>query len=301
MYGTGGERIHSAGTSANWGAHFRKVRHSDCHFSAFVKRILALFAFAATIDSAHAQTYGSEHRKEYEKEKNGPHGECRTDWRDVAAGISYRRVTCLGDEDDVDMHLVRVDPKRARLDAAVIRPRTARSAARELDADFVLNANFFDKARQSEGIVMRSGDMVRSPRDLSWQSIFLVTENGTPSIVPPSKWSTYSKRAWMAVQAGPRLVVDGKTQRVHQSYTAARAGVCIQWDRDVVFFATPQDRKLDMYEIARIARRGEIDGGLGCREAMLFDGGHSVNLVAGSAATVEGDAVPVYVFAKAGK
>jgi len=62
------------------------------------------------IATASAQQYGSRWRKEYEKEKNGPHGECRIDWLSLAPGLDYRPIECLGDPDGLDLHVVRVDP-----------------------------------------------------------------------------------------------------------------------------------------------------------------------------------------------
>ena len=59
-------------------------------------------------------------------------------------------------------------------------------------------------------------------------------------------------------------------------------------------------RKFDMYEIGRVARRGEEDGGLACRDAMLFDGGHSTQIyIDGEDEHVEvhGDPVPVFIYA----
>lgn len=268
-----------------------------------MKRTIVFVAIALSLAAADAQEHGSPWRKEYEKEKNGPHGECKTGWTRLRDGLDYRRITCLGDEDDLDMHVVRINPKRLELNAAVVRGRgdTARGVASDANAPFVINANFFDQSRAPMGAIVRSGDVVRSPRSTSWQSIFVLKKDGGARIILPGSWSSYRSRAWMAVQAGPRLVVDGHTARVRQSYSAARAGVCIQRDGDITFFATPQNRKFDMYEIARIARRGEIDGGLECRDAMLFDGGHSVNFYAegnGDRIVVSGDPVPVYVVAR---
>ena len=264
------------------------------------KRILfSLVTALAITSSVHAETHGSKWRKEYEKEENGPHGECRTGWSRLRDGLEHRRITCLGGK-ELDMHVVRIDPKKFDVNAAVVKGETARGMAAEKDAAFVLNANFFDKARAPLGLVVRSGSVVRSQRSSSWQSIFLLKKDGGARIILPSSWSSYKERTWMAVQAGPRLVVDGHTARVHQNYPAARAGVCIQKNGDLTFFATPQDRKLSMYEIARIARRGEIDGGLECQNAMLFDGGHSVNFLlegGGDRVVVSGDSVPVYVYA----
>lgn len=252
-----------------------------------------------TVTPAVDAQYGSPYRKEYENERNGPRGECSDRWSKLRDGLEYRTIRCLGTT-DLDMHVVRIDPKKWNVDTAVVSGATASTVARDRNAAFALNANFFDASRKPLGVVMRSGSTVISPRSSSWQSIFLLKKDGGARIILPGSWSSYRDRSWMAVQAGPRLVIAGHTARVKQNYDAARAGVCIQKDGDLTFFATPQTRKFSMYEIARIARRAEIDGGLECKDAMLFDGGHSTNLFVeggGERVSVNGDPVPVYVVA----
>jgi len=264
-----------------------------------VRTFTILLTFLAA--TALAQPYGSTERKEYEKEPNGPHGECQSDWLRVADGLDYRAIQCLGDTRDLDVNVIRVDMRRYRLDLASGNATSARRIAQTTDADFVINANFFDGAKRPLGAVTSSGTTIQDAKPNSWQSIFLVTRDGTPKIILPSQWRTYRAKTWMAAQAGPRLVVAGHTNRVHQSYSAARAGVCIAKDGSVLFFATPQQRKLDMYEITRVTRRGPEDGGLGCQDAMLFDGGHSTQIyLEGDTkrVTIDGDPVPVFVYAK---
>ena len=251
---------------------------------------------------AQTTSYGSVYRKDYEKEVNGPHGECRTTWRSLDDGLEYRAITCLGG-DELDLHVVRIDPKLWRLDTDVSRGVYASTLARAKSAPFVINANFFDRSRMPLGVVFTSGDEVSPLRSTSWQSIFTVDDDGKARIVLPTQWSKYRRDAWMAVQAGPRLVVGGHTASVHNTYAAARAGVCIQKSGKVLFFATPQDRKFHVTEIARVARRGENDGGLACHDAMLFDGGHSAQIfAAGSGSStvvsIDADPVPVFVYAK---
>jgi uncharacterized protein YigE (DUF2233 family) len=263
-----------------------------------VKRLALVIALLLATHTALAQ--GSKYRAAYEKEKNGPHGECPIDWDTMQSGIDYRTIRCLGDTGDLDLHVVRIDLKKWKLDTAVVNGATARTIASQNDAPFALNTNFFDAARRPLGVVVKSGESVYKPRESTWQSIFYVTESGRARIVMPSKWSSVRKNAWMAVQAGPRLVVDGHTNSVKNNYAAPRAGVCIQWDEDVLFFATPPDRKLHIKEIAKVARRAEIDGGLACKDAMLFDGGHSVNLFVDGPSrdvSINQDPVPVYVYA----
>jgi uncharacterized protein YigE (DUF2233 family) len=249
-----------------------------------------------------AQTSSSKRPESWGKEKNGPHGECPVEWTTMHAGIEYRTIRCLGEVDDLDLHIVRIDPRKWTFDTFVSGNGTyARNVARDKDAPFAINTNFFDKARDPLGVIVRSGKVVQPPRTTGWQSIFLLTENRRPHVIPPEQWSKYRNDVWMAVQAGPRLVAGGHTINLKPNYSAPRAGVCIQWDRDVLFFATPATRKLHVTEMARVARRPEKDGGLACRDAMLFDGGHSVNFfVEGErekAVSITGDPVPVFIYA----
>ena len=261
----------------------------------------ALLLLIATTGAAQQQ-YGSEYRKEYEKELNGPHGECRTEWQRIGTGLDYRPITCLGDSDDLDVHAFRLSREFWTFDVADVTNGSSASRQAEVrHARFVINANFFERDRTPIGVIVRSGSQLQPPRKTSWQSIFLIDEDGDPHIIAVSDWAKYRDGAQMAVQAGPRLVIKGHTNKVNKSYKAARAGVCLQKDGDLIFFATPQDRKFDMWEIGRVARRAEIDGGLNCRDSMLFDGGHSTQIYAeGDTRTirVEGDPVPVFVFAK---
>ena len=233
-------------------------------------------------------------------DRTAPTGDCSTKWETVKPDAEYRTIRCIGDPDSIDLHVMRIDPRKWELDTLVSRSGTyAKAVAREKDALFAVNANFFDKARAPLGIIVRSGKLVQSPRTTSWQSIFLVSEGGRPRIVLPEKWEEYRKSAWMAVQAGPRLVANGHTVKLTPNYSAPRVGVCIQWDRDLLFFATPATQKFHVTEIAKIARRKEDQGGLACRDAMLFDGGHSVNFFVGGEkpVSISGDPVPVYIYA----
>ncbi|HET7712144.1 MAG TPA: phosphodiester glycosidase family protein [Thermoanaerobaculia bacterium] len=226
--------------------------------------------------------------------------DCDTTWLRLDRGLEYRAVDCLGETEALDVHVVRIDPDDWHFNTAVVEFGTARGIAESKDAAFAINANFFDKERRPLGLVVRSGDEVYSARESNWQSIFLIDETDRPRIILPSSWEKYRKGAKVAVQAGPRLVINGHVSGARNNYRAERVGVCIQPDGDLLFFATPRDRKLHVREMARIAQRAEKNGGLNCRNAMLFDGGHSVNFfVEGDEKTVSvsNGRVPVFVYA----
>lgn len=261
--------------------------------------LLVSISFALFVSGAAAQASGSPYRKDYEGERNGPHGDCPVEWRELSPGVRYRSISCLGD-DELDLHVFRIDLRKTNMDVAwVPGGSSAQSVARDEEAVLAMNANFFSQSRHALGLLVRSGKQLQGPRKSSWQSIFTVTDDRKPRVVMPSEWPELRHHALLAVQAGPRLVIHGHTNRVHQSYSAARCGVCIQSDGSLMLFATPQSRKFDMYEIGRIARRAEIDGGLECQEAMLFDGGHSTQVYAESdrrPIRIDGDPVPAFLF-----
>lgn len=61
-----------------------------------------------------------------------------------------------------------------------------------------------------------------------------------------------------------------------------------------------QDRKMHVCEVARIAQRAENDGVLSCKNAMLFDGGHSVNFFVeggGTKVSISNGRAPVLLYA----
>jgi uncharacterized protein YigE (DUF2233 family) len=220
--------------------------------------------------------------------------ECVSGWRAVAAGAEYRMLNCSPEQRRFDLHLVRVDPKLFHLDAVMQPGTTAESLSR--DWPFAQNANFFDDQYRALGVVMSGGRELNPAHRVSWQSVFLVTRDGKARIVPVAEWDGVKADAVTALQAGPRLVIAGKRNEVKQAKPTWRSGVCIDARQRAIFFATPQESMFDVWQMVDFAARPEADGGLGCRDAMLFDGGPSTQFNLRGAGAVEGDKrVPAFV------
>jgi uncharacterized protein YigE (DUF2233 family) len=212
------------------------------------------------------------------------------EWTRAATGIEYRLL-------DRQLHLVRVDPHRASIDAVVRPGTTATDLGRTYD--FAINANFFDEQLQPLGVVLSNGRALNPLHPVRWQSVFYIDGKGHPGIVPVREWERVRDTAKTAVQCGPRLVVGGQRNEVSRADASWRSGVCIDRDERVIFFATDPKARFDVHEMVGIAADR-----LQCRDAMLFDGGPSVQMFLrreGEPIHVGGDKrVPAYVVVNAG-
>ncbi|HJQ37558.1 MAG TPA: phosphodiester glycosidase family protein [Thermoanaerobaculia bacterium] len=215
---------------------------------------------------------------------------CVEEWTRAAEGLEYRTLDC-------ELHLVRVDPHRASIDAVVRPGSTAGDLGKTYD--FAINANFFDQQFRPLGVVLSNGRALNPVHPVRWQSVFYVDRKGRPGIVPVREWEGVRESAKTAVQCGPRLVVDGKRNDVARADPTWRSGVCIDREERVVFFATDPDARFDVHQMVDLAADR-----LQCRDAMLFDGGPSVQMFLrrdGEPVHVEGDKrVPAYVVVKTG-
>ncbi len=219
-----------------------------------------------------------------QKDAPKPAARCPQEWTRVADGIDYRMLDC-------DLHLVRVDPRRAKIDAVVREGSTARDHA--ANAVFAINTNFFDENFRPIGVVMSAGRQLNRPHLVSWQSVFYVDEKGRPGIVPVREWKNVRDPV-TATQCGPRLIVDGEKNDVARAEPDSRSGVCINREEQMVFFATTAESRFDVTQLVEIAATR-----LRCRDAMLFDGGPSTQMHLRrerSDVSVEGDKrVPAYI------
>jgi exopolysaccharide biosynthesis protein len=221
-----------------------------------------------------------------------PEVPCRAEWIGPEPGLRHRS---LCDDGLAVLHLVEIDPKLWALDAALVPPTTALAVARARRARFAINANFFGTDGKALGAIVSEGKILQRAHPVSWESIVYTTPEGEAGIVLPAGWPALEKTAVMAAQAGPRVVVNGRPTDATRATASARSGVCLARDR-VIFFATTPAGLYDVQQIASIAARGEEEGGLGCRDAMLFDGGPSAQMhLEGSEITIEGDEVPAFI------
>ena len=153
---------------------------------------------------------------------------------------------------------------------------TARKLAQQDGALIVINGGFFTPQHTSIGLVMKDGKRIRRLHNTSWWSVFAIRVD-TPHIFSPRAFKR-QHGIRMAMQVGPRLVIDGKIPKLKKG-VATRSAVGITKD-DQVVLAITAGPGISLDELARRMSANRFEGGLECPNAMALDGGSSSQLFA---------------------
>jgi len=148
-------------------------------------------------------------------------------------------------------------------------------ALEESGASLVVNGGFFDPAGRPEGLVISEGETLSARSDSLGGGVVLIADGR--AALSPAEGFVAPPGAQLAVQARPRLVVDGGSNIVHDDgRAAARTALCIR----------EQGRQLDVV-VARgdaaargptLARLAELLVTRGCEGALNLDGGPSTGV-----------------------
>ncbi len=195
------------------------------------------------------------------------------DWRKLAAGLSYKQVTIKSGSRSIFLNVLKVSPKKF-----VLKPvynadgATAETFAKDSHAIAVVNANFFDTAGKVLGLVKKDNKVVNPKRDISWWGVFCVKGNSARVLAFKNYQSDVCEQA---LQSGPRLVAGGEIVKIKDEISPKTA-VGVTREGDVVIVATAQF--LSIQKLALVMHDSEKNGGLGCVDALNFDGGSSTQM-----------------------
>lgn len=178
------------------------------------------------------------------------------------------------------IHLLRVDLHHYQikvLDAREMKSQalSVKEMALRGKALAAINANFFDPDRKPLGLVVEGGKMKNAPKPVSWYAAFLVKNDSAKvaKIYDAKLAQSFDE----AVQAGPRLVVAGKSPKL-KSETSPKSAVGIDAQGRVVLIATEGSAEIN--ELARWLALSEKKGGAGLSNALNLDGGSSTQFFA---------------------
>jgi len=149
--------------------------------------------------------------------------------------------------------------------------------ADEHNAMIAINGGFFSPDHIPLGLRIQNGK-IRTPLKTStaWWGVFYV-ENNRPYVTTPKNFQ-YNQNITFAVQAGPRLLVDGHVPTLKENFDE-RSALCITRGGQVIIAATDNAR-LSTGELANLLKNPSKQGGLECQDALNLDGGTSTQLYA---------------------
>lgn len=203
-------------------------------------------------------------------------------WIQLGDGLSYATFSFSPgpDEPTTAVHAFRVDPQKFRIGVVTARNEQSGASAAEMakqsGAMLVINGGFFTPQHTSIGLIVKDGRELSPMHKTSWWSIFAM-QGERPAIYSPKDYQR-AKDVGAALQAGPRLVIDGRIPKLKES-VAARSAVGITSDGKVVIALT-QGPGISMTELARRMGTSQFRGGFDCKNAMALDGGSSSQIYA---------------------
>ncbi|MBI4238993.1 MAG: phosphodiester glycosidase family protein [Deltaproteobacteria bacterium] len=202
-----------------------------------------------------------------------------TTWMTLAPGFEYAKLAAAGPNTESYVHAFRIDPAKYRFSVALAKDFSQKSTSvRELaersKALLAINGGFFSPELEPLGLRIQGGK-IRSPlKNTSWWGVFAI-HGHQPRIVAQRDFRPDTNPT-MAVQAGPRLLVDGALPPLRPG-TDDRSALGITPQGKVVVAIT-EHAPMETATLADLFRRTEKQGGLGCRSALNLDGGRSAQL-----------------------
>ncbi len=196
----------------------------------------------------------------------------------VATGISYATFDVPG-APRFSGHAFAVDLTRTQL--RVVPAPSAAGHGRDLvdtiaagnPAYVAINASFFDPAGDAMGRVVSGGVALEMKARPQWGT--LVVTGAAASIVLGDTLAKDAPGGDVVVQGLPRLVVDGSVLKL-KPQSAARTAVCVDGSTLTIVVSS----EAETTEFARFLADAPRVGGLGCKNALNFDGGPSTQLSA---------------------
>lgn len=202
-------------------------------------------------------------------------------WQNIAPGMDYTMIHLTSMGSRGKLHAFKVDLNNYRFDVVLARDyqraaSSVRNLGTEANAWLSINGGFFTPDLQPLGLRMDQGVIRNSLKKISWWGIFYI-KDGKAFIVPQSQFKL-NRQIDFAVQAGPRLLVNRQIPKLKEGL-AERTALGITDDGKVMVVVT-EHASISTEDLAKLFKKPESKGGLGCRHALNLDGGSSSQLFA---------------------
>lgn len=203
-----------------------------------------------------------------------------THWQTLAPGLAYTEVDDTPEFPFGTIHAFKIDLHKYNMQIAFTQKKLSIFSVADLvimnNAILGINGGFFSPELTPLGLRISGGKQFSPIKHISWWGIFYVI-NHQAHIVQQSQFN-FSKKISMAVQCGPRLVINGHIPKL-KSGVSFRSALGITRDGKVIIAIT-DSFPLSTDAFAKILATSTRQGGLNCVNALNLDGGSSSQLYA---------------------
>jgi len=198
-------------------------------------------------------------------------------WKPLEPGIEYQDLAPKLLQDWSHLHAFKIDPKRHTLkfiqqaETEKTFPTIVQYANRH-SGNLTFNGGFFDDKLHPLGLRISNYQTLNLLKPISWWGIFYLRKQQAK--IQAAKSFHPQKDIEFAVQSGPRLLISGKSPRLHPGF-AERTALCILPNHEIVVVIS-QYFPLSLQQLADILKASP----LGCQDALNLDGGSSTQFLA---------------------
>jgi len=195
------------------------------------------------------------------------------DWTILPSGLAYKQIEIVLNESVISLHALKIDPSQYTIKPIFSETSASvQKLALKTGSLAVINANFFDTKGRVLGLVRNDNKNINNIKKISWWSVFC-HKNKQAKIVHTTQYNdTFCEQA---VQAGPRLVVDGIMPKLKDELSR-KTVVGIDRQGFIIFVVSKQEIPIKL--LAEIMTQSETNGGFDCPNAINMDGGGSSQL-----------------------
>lgn len=204
-----------------------------------------------------------------------------THWVSIAPSLNYTYIPLTQIAGTGKLHAFQLDLNDYQLNL-VFAPEQHQlvSSVQEMGkfhkAIITINGGFFTPELQPLGLRLQKNKLISKLKDISWWGVFYIKDNHA-GIISSSQFQ-HNPDIQLALQSGPRLIINGHIPRLKPGY-AARSAVCITND-DKIILASTENARITTSQLAKLLRAPPQQGGLNCYSALNLDGGSSAQLYA---------------------
>ena len=202
-------------------------------------------------------------------------------WKQVSPGLEYTVIFPFPNDINKKIHAFRIDLNHYKFSLLLAKNQHQKAifvtqAAMNADILIALNGGFFTPNFEPLGLRISAGKVFSPLKNINWWGIFIV--EGKVAEILSRQSFRYSPRMDVALQAGPRLIINGTIPKLKDGL-AQRSAVGITQNGKVILVVT-QNLSLSTVTLATMMKNPETQGGLACYNALNLDGGSSSQLYA---------------------